>query len=286
MVPIQDISKAKAVSILAYLESLGHRPHSQQGREWAYRSPLQEERTPSFFVNTVKNVFADYSSQEQGDSIRLVRLLTGQDFPSAVQELLNFQGHSFSFSGPLPAPIPAEPGQPAIEVIAVRPLTHSALLHYVQSRGISSAVAQTYCQEVHYLAAKGRTFYAVGFANDCGGFVLRSANFKGQTAPAGFTTISGPRRARANVFEGFFNFLSAVQLFGSSSYASIVLNSTNNVTKALPVLRNFDSLNLYLDLDKAGQDAVGRLKKEGLNVIDRSERYAGFNDLNHYLVNQ
>ena len=46
-----DISEAKKISIVDYLENMGY-THAKirRGQYW-YRSPLREEKTPSFVVN-------------------------------------------------------------------------------------------------------------------------------------------------------------------------------------------------------------------------------------------
>lgn len=292
MISPEQIDQARAVSIVELLAARHFKPAGKSGRELVYHSPLRTDRNPSFYVDPTKNVFRDSAHTEhRGDAIRLVMALDKVGFRDAVSHLLGtpvaeqplpsfFSGGSIAHDAPA-----TEPTEAAIELILAKPLQHPALLAYVQSRGISPAVAQCYTQEVHYLN-KGKAFFAVGFANDAGGFALRSEKFKGNIAPTGHTTISGLRLVTANVFEGFFDFLSAVQLFGPPSNATIVLNSTTNLAKAIPLLRSFDSLNLYLDRDKAGFDAVARLKKEGLTVFDRSTRYEGFNDLNQFLVTQ
>lgn len=281
-----EIIAAKCVSAIEVLAQLGFQPVTQTGGEWVYRSPKTDERTPSFFVNPAKNVFIDYSGGEKGDVVRLVQYLTGRTFAESVTWLLSLSPISLSFSGPALSKIDEGSGAPVIK--QVRPLTHPALTRYVRERAVSVAVAAQYCREVHFLnQSNGRHYFAVGFANDGGGYALRNgAGYKGQIAPAGFTTLPMAGSKVANLFEGFFDFLSAVQLFGSPRNVTIVLNSTAHVTKVLPVLRNFDSLNLYLDRDKAGYDVVARLRKEGLNVIDRSGHYEQFNDLNQFLVNQ
>lgn len=289
MLSPEQIARAKAVSIVAYLASRGVEPVRQVGQEWAYRSPVTNERSASFFVNPAKNVFNDYSGQQQGDAIRLVRYLTGCDFVRAVEQLLSIEGNeSFSFSGPLPVPIPAPPsggGGSSPVVLQVRPLTHPALLRYVQSRGIAPDVARRYCQEVQY-EVKGREFFAVGFANDGGGFALRSPTYKGQTAPAGIATMAVPGSTSASVFEGFFDFLSACQLLGQPTKTVFVLNSTAHVARALPLLQPFARLDVYFDRDSAGCKALDRLRREGLPVVDRSPLYDGFNDLNGYLLGE
>jgi DNA primase len=50
-------------------------------------SPFNEERTPSFFVNPVRNIFKCYSSGHGGNAIDLLRLKEGMTFVEAVEFL-------------------------------------------------------------------------------------------------------------------------------------------------------------------------------------------------------
>jgi len=279
-----QIQQAKAVSIVDVLTSRGVLPVTQTGQELVYRSPLTDERSPSLFVNTAKNVFADYSGQQQGDVVRLVQVLTGCSFRVAVEFLLNFEGPSqpqvFSFSGPLPA----APGVSSLTMADVRPLTHPALLRYMASRQIPEVLAVAYCREVHY-EQKGGRYFAVGFANDRGGWELRTERFKGSSAPKGVSTFDVPGSDRVCLFEGFFDFLSALAWYGLTRprYTSVVLNSTSNLKQALPLLREAKRINGFLDDDRAGRAVVERLQREGMPFVDCSTVYAGHKDFSEML---
>ena len=70
------------------------------------------------------------------------------------------------------------------------------------------------------------------------------------------------------------------------SHDLLVLNSTANLAKAIPILRNYESVHTYLDNDQTGQFATSELKRQlGCKVIDKSEVYRDLKDLNDYLVN-
>jgi DNA primase len=55
-----DISEAKKISIVDYLENMGY-THAKirRGQYW-YRSPLREEKTPSFVVNNNLHEWYDW----------------------------------------------------------------------------------------------------------------------------------------------------------------------------------------------------------------------------------
>ena len=66
-----DISEAKKISIVDYLENMGY-THAKirRGQYW-YRSPLREEKTPSFVVNNNLHEWYDFGIAEGGDLIEL-----------------------------------------------------------------------------------------------------------------------------------------------------------------------------------------------------------------------
>ena len=88
------------------------------------------------------------------------------------------------------------------------------------------------------------------------------------------------------VFEGFMDYLSAMQL-GIIASDWLILNSVSNVEKAVKVLQGYERIECYLDNDEAGQRAFQKLRDSfGDKVIDRSSLYADHKDLNDYLLSQ
>ena len=90
MIQTNQLQKVKAVSIVDYLQSIGHEPVKNTGVQLVYLSPFRTENSPSFFVNPTSNVFKDFGTNEGGDIIRLVRALHGYTFPQAVEILERF----------------------------------------------------------------------------------------------------------------------------------------------------------------------------------------------------
>ncbi len=293
MFTASQIEIIKAVSIVDYLQYIGHNPVKESNGQLVYFSPKNTEANPSFFVNPTKNVFADYSGPgERGDVVRLVQYLTGCNFTEAVKTLQSFDPSqldrppvAFSFSGQQQ---PKDPNTQTggIVVTDVRPLQSGALLQYVARRGISKEIAQTYLKEVHYMNNGKSGFYAVGFGNDKGGYALRSKSFKCSAAPNWITTIEAANGGVVNVFEGFFDFLAACVFFGRPTphNTTIVLNSTSNLNNALERLKAAKKVNVFLDNDKSGKETLQRIEAINPNTGDRSHIYAGYNDFNEYLT--
>jgi hypothetical protein len=281
------IQEIKEVQITDYLQKLGLEPVKSKGNELVYYSPKTNEKTPSFFVNPSKNVFFDYSSNESGDVIRLCQYLQGLDFHSAckyLEELSNvasteFPKNSFSFCRNEKI---SEPN--TITINTVKPLQSNSLIAYSESRKIPFHISYKYLSEVHY-TNKGKSYYSLGFRNDKGGFELRNQYFKGCTAPKGITTIEVPESKDVYLFEGFFDFLSALAFFGTSkpSNTVLVLNSLSQLSQAKERLNDAEIIHTFLDRDKQGIETVRKLQMEKTCILDRSDIYQDYKDFNEFI---
>lgn len=281
---IQDL---KQYPITDYLQSLGLEPVKSVGKELVYYSPKTNETTPSFFVNPSKNVFFDYSSSERGDVIRLVQYLQGLDFTTACN-------HLEKFGSGLVYPLPENPfsfcgnevinPKNTITIETVKPLQSNSLIAYCESRKIPFHIAYKFLHEVHY-SNNEKSYYSLGFKNDKGGFELRNQSFKGCTTPKAITTFEVPESKTVYLFEGFFDFLSALAFFGTSKPLNtvIVLNSLSLLSQAKERLNKAVTVHCFLDRDKQGMATVEKLTADGMNVVDRSGIFEGYKDFNEFL---
>ena len=90
-----------------------------------------------------------------------------------------------------------------------------------------------------------------------------------------------------NLFEGFMDYLSLLTLQPSqASVSAVVLNSVNNIDRAIPFLSKHSKINSFLDNDDAGRAALKKLQSLKLPVEDISGRYSNFKDLNDYLCHK
>ena len=278
--------RAKAISIQDLLSLLGHQPIKSVGKELVYCSPLRNESTPSFFVDPSKNCFNDFGGTKEmnGDSIAFVRLYFKKNFQDAVKYLLDLDctmPDSFSFSSnPVKLDLKS-----AISIIAVKELQHPALIQYIKKRKISIDLAMVYLKEVIY-ESNGRTYFAIGFQNNSGCYELRSKlDFKNKTTND-ITTFECKSESVA-LFEGFFDFLSALEYSGKQYPActTIVLNSCINLNKALPLLTNRKLIHSFLDNDEKGRETLQKLIIKGFTVKNWSDKlYPSCKDFNEYLI--
>lgn len=73
------ISEIKNIPLADFLSSLGHEPAVRKGTRLWYKSPLRQEQTPSFKVETMLNCWYDFGIGKGGDIIDLARLVYSSD---------------------------------------------------------------------------------------------------------------------------------------------------------------------------------------------------------------
>jgi hypothetical protein len=286
---------ARRIDLVDYLASLGFQPQKVRGTDYWYCSPLRDEKTPSFKVNRVKNLWYDHGTGQGGDIIDFGT----RYYKSSVNDFLNrlaigswskpLSFHPPAILGETPHPCAGEKEKndsAKIIITATRPLTDGRLLNYLKSRCIPVDVAHLFCKEVDFqLYGKEKT--AIGFANDRGGYELRSEFFKGSSSPKSPTTIQTDN-STLTVFEGFFDFLSYKTIakeITEKKTSFLILNSLAFFYKSREVMDKHQQVNLYLDRNKAGiKCTLEALSWDNSKYIDRSELYQLGQDLNEWLV--
>lgn len=287
----------KNISIRLFLSRRGIQPKYERNGYGMYLSPLREERTPSFKVDYVRNLWYDFGLGEGGTLLTLMMRLERCDSREAVRWLQNGEKRdagSVSLSpgiGEPPvaggaSPVLRPAAVPALRILSDAPLRHPALVGYLASRGIVPPVAAAFCREVRY-EVNGRAFFAVGFHNDAGGWELRSARFKGGSSPKHITTIDN-RSDTVIAFEGFMDFLAYLSLKHPEQLHidAAVLNSVVNLPKAIPFLSRHPVIHAFFDNDEAGRKTTSDLIRlcPRSELIDQSCFYSGHKDVNDYLT--
>ena len=276
-----EIQNIKQISITDYLQQQGYSPARVQGIHFWYCSLLRNESTPSFKVNTEHNQWYDFGTGEHGDIIDLVGALQHCTMNKAIELLTSSKQivqQDFSFGGE------RKTSKHKLEIISVQSLTNPYLLRYIAERGVPLSIANRFCSEIRYNNTN-RTYYAIGFANDAGGWEVCSPYFKGCIAPKAITTISKGTDV-LQIFEGFMDFLSWQTLNPSSACDTIVLNSLALLPRIQEKLKNYKQVESFLDNDEAGRKTFEVLKQFCPSIIDGSVRYRTHKDLNEWLVAQ
>ena len=282
-----NIKEIKQIKLQDFLAAIGCKPVKQYGVNLMYLSPLRAEKHASFKVNTELNKWYDFGIGRGGNIIALAELLYNSSDVSYLIHQIERNAPS-SVSGSLPTVKPITP-QNSFEHLQVLPITHPALIKYLEERCIDIETARTVCKELHF-DTRGKHYFGIGFPNIAGGYEIRNPFFKGCIAPKDISHFYAEEPKNVCfVFEGFMDFLSFMTLRrkendGLRRQDYLVLNSVSNIQKALERLSQYDSILCFLDNDEAGRNAYLQLSKElGKSVTDASTLYNGYKDLNEYL---
>lgn len=288
-----NIQEIKTIKLQDFLASLGYSPTKQQCNNLWYLSPFRQESHASFKVNTERNQWYDFGIGKGGNIIDLAELLYKSfDVPYLIRKIANATPHCAPMPSATFTDVKAGQQINSFENLQVLPLSHPALIRYLDDRCIDMEVAVYVCKELHY-DFNGKHYFGIGFPNIAGGYELRNPFFKGCIAPKDISHFCADEPKKVCfLFEGFMDFLSFMTLkrkknpqgTGLRQQDYLILNSVTNIHKAAKSLSRYDSVQCFLDNDGAGRDAYLQLSKDlGISVTDASPLYNGFKDLNEFL---
>ena len=277
------IEQAKSLNIVDYLLKAGHEPQKISGNHYWYLSLFRDERTPSFKVNRKLNRWFDFAEGRGGNLVDLGTLLHRCSVSAFLQRLDN---SSLSIQRQASTSL-AKDDDNQIKILSAFSVNSYPLMKYLRERKIPAVIATKYLSEVRYQIGD-KSYYALGFKNNAGGYELRNQNFKGSSSPKDTTFIDNGAKEVA-VFEGFFNFLSYCtinhhQRLEEPNY--LILNSASFFEKSLSKMQEHQGVRLFLDNDKTGNkftELAQSIDKEKFG--DERKLYQKYNDLNDWLIN-
>lgn len=280
-----EIEKIKEIPIAGYLESKGITPNKKKGNALYYCASWRGGDNPTNVrVDTKENIWYDYAEGVGGSIIELAMRVENCTKAEALKTLSN------AFSGVTLTPTTfsqqtSENKANGIEITSVRDLFYFPLKKYLAERGISEGVACKYCKEVHYtFTENGNKNYGVGFPLVSDGWVIRNKYFKGCTRQD-ISLISVPGSTALMVFEGFIDFLSYVEMYGTPKVSVLVLNSVANIKRAHAYFEAVERVYLLLDNDVKGREVTADIVAiYGEKVVDKSAHFAPYKDFNEYLM--
>jgi len=245
----EEINK---LDIVDYLASIGIHPKQKHGQQYWYISPLREpaEKKPSFKVNRNLNRWWDFSLKEGSTLV---------DFVIRYQKM-TIRDVREKFSGPgdltpnLAQARPQLEKDPSkkIEVDDVRQIENRNLIRYLDERRIALHVARQYNREIHYhFTGSKQQYYALGLANDKGGWELRNKYHKFTADPKGPSTIKNGSQDVA-LFEGNFNMLTLATVLGTSLPDFHTTNSAEDIKTTLDRVAQYRHKYLFFDNDAQG----------------------------------
>jgi hypothetical protein len=313
-----NITQAKERILLSdFLERLGYaHAYERHGEHW-YHSPLpgRKDATPSFKTDRTNKKWFDQGSGEGGMIIELAMRMFDCDERGALSQINNL------YQNATPDPVShaehyllasahktsivssthdsLEEERTEVEIL---PITSRGLYWYLHHRGIDPKIAKHYVQEIRY-ESKGKAFYALAFPSGEGGYELRNGvgvtegkpGFKGAHGPKAITVLHAEKAifgGTVSVFEGFFDFLSALSYYGKTEPSApvIVMNSTSMHEQTAIGIRQLQAgkAYLYLDRDETGRETANHLRLALPEVVmeDQSQLYASYMDFNEFWMKE
>ncbi len=273
------------ISIREVLESFSLFPSKEHPKTAYYFAINRQERTPSLLVNYVKNIAFDFGTGKQYDVVSIVQEFKQCTVSDALEYLKQFD---FSFQKQKEDLRNLNEEKKSYQILEVKEITHPALLEYLKERNLETQKSEL--EEIHY-QIEDKTYFAMAFKNDSGGYEIRNKYLKIALGKKNITTIKNDSET-LKIFEGFSDYLSYQilknkdQNFSSETSDFVILNSVSMAFKIGKSLENYQKIELYLDNDEAGNLLVEKLNKLHSNVHDQRKYYKDFKDLNEYLASK
>ena len=297
----QEKQALQSISIVEIMAHLGKNlAHDRSGM---YYSPFRDESTPSFHIDVPTNRWYDFGTAEGGGLFEFVCRIAGITRGEVYDWLASFRKMipESEYKEVVEKVKKTKPSRVIVDS-ASHEFTRYKLIEYAQRRAVSKDVLEKYCEEVvyHIDSYPDKQYFAIGFKNNSGGYVLRSSLSKKCTSSA-MTTLSPEGGIteevsgdKVLVFEGFMDFLSwlsSVQQL-SPGYDCCILNSVSNIEKALPWITAHKNIAAFMDNDDAGRKTLEKIIESvpdqagDVSIYDMSRLYQGYNDLNDKLSNE
>ena len=259
----KTVMQARNSSVVGFLQSLGINGQHKNGR-FLCRSPLREEKTPSFTVTIDKNVWYDFGLGLGGDVISLVMKVKNCDFIKAVEYLAGAdlkddksksEPSTSSRKETTPTEVPPDTGQ-------------SKSGKRIVEKFLSAAGLPFYPEiEAFPLTFKGSNYIGFPVPNpaerlgiECRGFRLdqgfQSSHLRmtlGRKLPWVF--IRNPKRIL--VTESIFDSLAGEVILGDTDISLVALNGVGNV-KLLPNYIKNAHVQLAMDNDGPENGKIGQ----------------------------
>ncbi|MGL5234632.1 MAG: toprim domain-containing protein [Empedobacter falsenii] len=272
------------IKMIDYLAQKDIYPISNKQNVFWFLSPFRNEKTASFKVDNSSNRFYDFGEGFGGTLIDLISKLENISVKQVIRKVTN--DFSFPKQNNLKEPLSEIQNLNKISILHNRSIFNYNLKRYLKSRGIENSNYWKYIREIHFSTDNVNNLYSVGFENNSGSFELRNSFYKGSTGKDITTLLNNSNKI--NVFEGFMDFLSWLEIFGVETEDFLILNSISMQTKIKDILghKNYDTVNLYLDNDEAGKTLTEKINSTFSQSKDCSELYCNHKDLNEFLISK
>lgn len=283
------INDIKKLDLREWLISNGYR----HIKGTLFVNPLRTDKNPSFSVfQNDKNRGWCWSDKASGESGNIIDLVQKMENCTVAEVVKIFNQDSFSFSKAsknVLQKIDNNYKKSNIDIINIQNLQNVYLLEYLKTRKISKKLALKYLKEMKY-RVNNKEYFSLCFKNDSNGYELRNKYSKMNIKGKSITTIKGKNSKKVSIFEGFMDFLSALEYFKIDKFKGdvIVLNSTVLLDDLLANnhFNSYNNIYTFLDNDYSGYQALSKIIKKINNktLINCSNIYKDYNDFNEFWI--
>ena len=287
------VNNTSIVDYFFYLERQGRvKFDRQRGHDYYFLTDNEK-----FSVD--EKGYYDFKAGKGGQIFKAVMELEKKTWKEAVEFLKDFSNTTISQSvknqkaenkRPTPTQHYTEKS-PSTMITQVTVPNNDKLLEYFAGRGISKEILQQYAQQVHYRNnSDGKNYFGIGLRNQSGGYDVRNPYLKAKIGASDISIITGTRNETV-VFEGMTDMFSYLQMAKDNGKPNdrtlVVLNSITNTGTFIEQFQNYTGkIHLFLDGDKAGNDATQNILNNLKNSIDQRGAYgigkSEVKDLNDY----
>ena len=267
------------ISIRNVLESFSLFPSKDNSKAAFYFAFDREEKTPSLFVNFVKNIAFDFGTGKKYDIVSLVQGIKLCSVSEALEYLSQFD---FSFNEQI---CNITKDESRYEILSISEVKHNALIQYLKERRIENNIHLL--KEIHYKISN-KKYFGIGFKNDANGYEIRNKYSKICIGRKDITTIKNNSNC-LRIFEGFMDYLSFKQMEKSLKKAPsdyVILNSVTMIFKLEKIIKSYEKIELYFDNDEAGNKATNEVKQLNPYVEDNRILYQNYKDLNDFIISK
>lgn len=292
-----NIDHANRIPMAEILSRLNLTPKRKATYQAWYLSPLRQEKTASFLVNTKTNRWHDFGEGIGGDLVDfacayLKSTREAHTIYDALRWIKNMGVGAYQIPRAYEFPDPYAKEDAALTVKSAKPIQHLGLIQYLAKRGIPLTIGYRYLKEIRVRNTRTQKYFtALGFPNEEGGYELRNPFFKGCLGSKAISFIRGrePKPEGIHLFEGFMDYLSAISQLNGKGFQddTIILNSLSCLSKAIPYVQNYGYRIAYswMDNDKAGGKATAALSEfcqteADLKHTPMNSVYASHKDVN------
>ena len=267
------------ISIRNVLESFSLFPSKDNSKTAFYFAFDREEKTPSLFVNFVKNIAFDFGTGKKYDIVSLVQGIKQCSVSQALEYL-----SQFNFSSKEQMYNITRDGS-KYEILSISEVKHYALIQYLKERRIENNIHLL--KEIHYKISN-KEYFGIGFKNDANGYEVRNKYSKICIGRKDITTIKN-KSNNLRIFEGFMDYLSFKQMEKALKKALsdyVILNSVTMIFKLEKIIKSYEKIELYFDNDEAGNRATNEVKRLNPYVEDNRILYQNYKDLNDFIMSK